>query len=105
MSLLTNRRSIGTANVTPFCPESQGGRDDRPRMSELAEIREAIQGTKVVLKGTLKMLRTTSQFLSDLERRLEELDAEPLEAERDEHLEPDGRADGDPRFAAYDHAA
>jgi len=63
-------------------------------MSELDDLHDSLHGARIVLKGTVRTLRSTLQYLTDLERRLEELDAEPLEAERDEHTEPD-RGAGD----------
>jgi hypothetical protein len=47
-----------------------------------AELRESIRAARIHLKGTIRSLRGSLQFLADVERCLDESDAEPMEAER-----------------------
>jgi chromosome segregation ATPase len=50
------------------------------------ELREAIAATRSQLKAANRTLRATLQLVSDLEERLDRLDAQPEEAQRDQHL-------------------
>lgn len=68
-------------------------------MSETGELRDALAGARIVIKGQMRSLRSLLGYLADLERRLEGLeDAEPQEAGR-EHTEH-SRNDNGRRLAA-----
>ena len=47
-----------------------------------AQTREAISAAKIVTKGAIRTLRTELQVLADVLERLETLDAQPQEAQR-----------------------
>jgi hypothetical protein len=47
-----------------------------------AETRDAISAARIVTRGAIKTLRTELQVLANLLERLDTLDAQPLEAQR-----------------------
>lgn len=66
-------------------------------MSEHADLRDAIAGTRSTVKSLIRTARGCLGVLTDLEERLDALDnAQPEEAQRDEHSESDA---ADRRFA------
>jgi hypothetical protein len=63
-------------------------------VSELDDLRESLNASRVVLRGTIKTLRTTLQFLADLEERIDALaNAQPHEEAQREHTGHDGGCD------------
>jgi hypothetical protein len=56
-------------------------------VSELDDLRESLNASRVVLRGTIKTLRTTLQFLADLEERIDALaNAQPHEEAQRDHI-------------------
>jgi hypothetical protein len=56
-------------------------------VSDLDDLRESVAGTRSTVKALIRTARGALGMLTDLERRLAALEnAEPEEAERDEHV-------------------
>lgn len=63
------------------------------------DLQDAIAGTRTTVKALIRTARGCLGMLTDLEQRLEALNAQPEEAQRDEH--PDGEDAS--RNGAYAH--
>lgn len=72
---------------------SRFGADRRGEMEELARLRSALEASRSNVRASQRSLRTTGQFLADLEDRLAECEAllgagqpaQPQEAQRNDN--------------------